>query len=109
MDKVKIKIKIDELIVLNQMFALNAEYQSQGDDDKELKMIKNISNLLRNTFRKLAITKEFNTKPFTIKFDYFKAYFLQKIIQYNQYIFKDKPYEFSVLDRLIATLDKQLV
>jgi hypothetical protein len=109
MEKIKIKIKIHELIVLNQMFELNTEYQGKGDDDKELKMIKNISNLLRNKFRKLAITKEFDTKPFTIKFEYFEAYFLEKIIQYNHYIFQHMLYEFSVLDRLVAILNQQLV
>jgi hypothetical protein len=109
MEKIKIKIKIHELIVLNQLFELNTEYQGKGDDDKELKMIKNISNLLRNKFRKLAITKEFNTKPFTIKFEYFEAYFLEKIIQYNHYIFQNKPYEFNVLLSINLELDQQLV
>ena len=73
MDKVKIKIKIDQLEVLNGLIA--SFDISHINKAKQQKATISVLNLVSKRLRKLEITKEYALKPFIIKFHYHEAFF----------------------------------
>jgi hypothetical protein len=107
MEKIKIKVKIDQLEILNGL--VNSFDPSYTDKVKQIKAMISVLNLVSKRLRKLEITKEYVLKPFVIKFHYHEAYFLQNIINHNLHLYKQNPYEFNVLLSINLELDKQLV
>lgn len=77
MQKIKLKIKPNQLKVLNTIFTFE---HNNVRDVMERKVLASLEIILYNKLMTLEVKKRFSNEPFTIKFKYYEAYFLFKLL-----------------------------
>ncbi len=107
MNKITIELSNDKLSVINKCFA-HGYKDHEITDSKDFKSLVNIARILATRFSKKAIDKQFTNKDFTMSFQYFEAYTLERIILMRMDEFYNQIYEFNVLRGIIAELDQKL-
>ena len=76
---IKITLTVHQLSAVNTIWQ---KVQKVGIGTKESRVLESISNHLAEKFIKKQLTLQFNGKPKTsLTLDYYKAYFLEKIIR----------------------------
>lgn len=109
--KIKLKIQYNTLKTLCDLYDGVCEnyacYPSEIQFQKDFKAAKNVVDLLFISLKKKLIGKQAESKPFSLSFEYFQAYFLLNFLSVNATFFHGI-YEQNTLLQFSSKLHQQL-
>lgn len=107
MEKIKIKLDVKQLKVLNESW--DCLYNTEVITTEQ-KVIFDVAARLAMKFKKKAIDREFHIGKFSIAIHFFEAYFLSKILQIylNSNSFSNIPFEYNVILKIDNFLQMKL-
>lgn len=105
-DAIKIKLTTDQLTAINTLWQ---HIPFMDTTTPEMRVLVSISNHLATKLVKRQLTLQFGDKTkTTISLDYYKAYFLERIIQTVLPSVSKSSYEYQQMRQLAAELNQKL-